>query len=177
MWHMTAAMCNAEGCTTISQRRRGLCPKHYEQAYRAGTLPPPPKPRHVLRDVDYDSRTATCEICGPTHINVEFNPKRGKRTRRCPGERKKRNSQTSEARRATHLRRQYGITQAEYDAMADAQDGKCAICGVEKPMLHVDHDHKTQLVRGLLCGPCNRGIGLFWDNPKLLSAAARYLRR
>lgn len=58
------------------------------------------------------------------------------------------------------LRRTYGITLAQYEQMLADQGGGCAIC--ERPAssmptrLHVDHDHKTQLVRGLLCWWCNR---------------------
>lgn len=51
-----------------------------------------------------------------------------------------------------------GITEAEYDERLAAQNGGCAICGAtpKKRRLHVDHDHKTGHVRGLLCHRCNR---------------------
>ena len=50
----------------------------------------------------------------------------------------------------------------------------CMICGsIEK--LVVDHDHKTNEVRGMLCNHCNRGLGHFRDNPKTLSKAIDYL--
>jgi hypothetical protein len=75
-----------------------------------------------------------------------------------------------------HLLRRYGITAAEYDERVVAQDGLCAVCHDRKPE-HVDHDHKTGEVRGLLCSCCNQGLGNFRDNSAHLRAAANYLDR
>lgn len=60
------------------------------------------------------------------------------------------------------------------------QDGRCAICRHEfrtgtRRGVHVDHDHETRRVRGLLCGPCNTALGGLKDDPSRLAAAARYL--
>ena len=78
----------------------------------------------------------------------------------------------------------YGITRADYDAMLAAQGGGCAVCGAtaddpSRPrdrVLHVDHDHVTGKVRGLLCNQHNRAIGLFGDDAALMERAAAYLR-
>lgn len=54
----------------------------------------------------------------------------------------------------------------------------CFICGVEKTdtkSLCIDHNHTTGLVRGVLCDHCNKGLGLFRDNPKYLKSAINYL--
>jgi len=77
---------------------------------------------------------------------------------------------------AQHLKRTFGLTPEVLAQIIDAQDGCCAICR-SRPPKHVDHDHRTGTVRGILCGPCNMGLGQYRDDPTLLHAAARYLRR
>jgi hypothetical protein len=63
---------------------------------------------------------------------------------------------------------------AFYRSQFLAQGGKCAICGV-KDRLVIDHDHKSGLMRGLLCYKHNSGLGSFSDNLPLLKAAVDYL--
>ena len=82
------------------------------------------------------------------------------------------------ADRRSYLKRTYGITVEEYDAMLAAQGGGCAICGAaprEDISLHVDHDHATGAPRGLLCFRCNNALGDFGDDRDRLIAAAAYL--
>lgn len=55
------------------------------------------------------------------------------------------------------------------------QDGLCAICR-EAPAQHVDHDHDTKRVRGLLCFNCNGALGQFRDRTDLMLRAVAYLR-
>lgn len=78
--------------------------------------------------------------------------------------------------RRSNLKRWYGLTESDYESMVSAQNGVCKICSQPSHRrLCVDHDHTTGKVRGLLCDPCNRGLGLFRDNPELLRDAADYL--
>ncbi|WP_306205106.1 endonuclease VII domain-containing protein [Actinoplanes sp. RD1] len=77
--------------------------------------------------------------------------------------------------REYHLRHRYGIGQAEFDALLAEQGGVCAICGAADPE-HVDHDHRTGYVRGILCFNCNGGLGQFRDNPAYLAQAITYLK-
>ncbi len=81
--------------------------------------------------------------------------------------------------RDAYLRRTFGITQADYDALLAAQGGGCAICGKKpgKISLHVDHDHETGEIRGLLCVGCNNALGQFRDDIGLLSRAREYVDR
>jgi hypothetical protein len=84
--------------------------------------------------------------------------------------------------RANRRRHLYGMSPDEYDRLFGYQGGACAICreparDEEGRGLHVDHDHHSGAVRGLLCGSCNQGLGRFRDNPDYLHAAAWYLER
>lgn len=72
--------------------------------------------------------------------------------------------------------KQHGLTLDQYHSRAEAQDFRCAICeDVPDDLLHIDHDHRTNRVRGLLCRLCNVGLGSFRDNTASLVAASRYL--
>jgi len=78
--------------------------------------------------------------------------------------------------RENDLKRLYGITLAEYDRLFKLQKGRCATCGKKSPhRLQVDHCHRRKIVRGLLCGRCNRGLGHFYDDPRLLRQVAAYV--
>lgn len=72
------------------------------------------------------------------------------------------------------LKYRYGIDLATYTAKLAAQDGLCKICQ-NAPAEHVDHCHLTGEVRGLLCGDCNRAIGLFREDRATLMRAVAYL--
>jgi hypothetical protein len=116
-----------------------------------------------------------CRDCG---IPIPPAPPGARRPMRCDACRavhKKPYLLDSAKNRAKHLRRFYGLTQPEFDRMAESQAGKCAICGTVPDRLNVDHDHYTNRIRGLLCGSCNRMIGLAKDDPARLAAAITYL--
>lgn len=72
--------------------------------------------------------------------------------------------------RAHKAQSAYGISAAELQALANV----CVICG-EKTGLCIDHNHLSGRVRGMLCTPCNKGLGFFRDNPSLLYRAADYV--
>jgi hypothetical protein len=75
----------------------------------------------------------------------------------------------------------YGISEEEYIVLFTEQNGECAICLTPQAKLarklHVDHCHKTDKVRGLLCESCNMGLGLFHENEFRMAKAIDYLRK
>lgn len=83
--------------------------------------------------------------------------------------------------RDASFRKIYGITLEHYNHLLSKQNGRCALCRTDVPggrgHFHVDHNHETGKVRGLLCHNCNIGLGNFRDNPELLRRAARYISR
>jgi hypothetical protein len=88
--------------------------------------------------------------------------------------------------------RRYGLTFDQVERLLSEQGGRCAICHKfwahckpakrardENVFLHylcIDHDHKRNTVRGLLCNACNTAIGLFEEEPDRFEAAVEYLR-
>ena len=96
--------------------------------------------------------------------------------------RAKANARYCPEKRSQSIVKSYGLTLEKYDQILAAQKGGCAICHSKTAKTKrngrfcVDHDHATGEVRGLLCAPCNRGIGLLQDNAEILDAGAAYLR-
>jgi hypothetical protein len=76
--------------------------------------------------------------------------------------------------RSKHLKARYDLTADQVAEMIAEQDGMCAICD-RKPAEHVDHDHATGAVRGILCFTCNVGLGNFGDDAELMRVAGDYL--
>ena len=77
-------------------------------------------------------------------------------------------------KRETDRVNNYGLTPEMWSDLIESQDGLCAICW-DVPAVHIDHDHKTGLVRGVLCQTCNIGLGHLRDDPRLLRSAADYI--
>jgi len=86
-------------------------------------------------------------------------------------------SRIEHVQRGQRVAKKYGITSTDYIRMMVVQDFRCPICEEEVEQFVVDHDHKTGAVRGLLCGPCNTGLGMFKDSTRRLAMAQNYLRR
>ena len=83
--------------------------------------------------------------------------------------------------RNSRLKRTYGITSEQYDHMIDEQGGLCAICKSDSPNTkhgkwHIDHNHETGNIRGLLCHNCNVSLGLVKDDASILLSMVAYLQ-
>lgn len=86
----------------------------------------------------------------------------------------------AKVQRKSHLKNAYGLSPEAHSQLLIDQNNCCAICGdefIKTP--DVDHIHETNppVVRGLLCRPCNRGLGLYRDSIERLEKAINYLRR
>lgn len=86
-------------------------------------------------------------------------------------------SQTKESRTLYNKFALYGVTPEEYQRVLEKQFYLCAICtaSLKRVTPNLDHCHKTGRFRGILCGPCNRGVGHFSDSPSKLKRAVKYL--
>jgi hypothetical protein len=81
------------------------------------------------------------------------------------------------------LKAAHNINLSDFNEMLEGQNGVCMICKkpeTAKPRgrllsLSVDHCHETNIIRGLLCGNCNQGLGRFKDSPELMRKAAEYI--
>jgi Recombination endonuclease VII len=136
------------------------------------------RPRHEVPEGH-----ARCPACEQTRPLTAFTSNRSARNGRsayCKPRHNAKSKATAErlygGTREYHLRRRYGITSVEFDAMAEAQGGVCALCRQRSPE-HVDHDHLSGVVRGALCSCCNQGLGNFRDDAVTVRAAADYLVR
>lgn len=83
-------------------------------------------------------------------------------------------------RRLADVRQRYGVSEEQYAEMMERAGGVCEICGrvpseVSKKGACVDHCHDSSKVRGILCAPCNSGIGSLQDDPAVLRKAIEYL--
>lgn len=80
---------------------------------------------------------------------------------------------------ASNLKNNHGLDVESYARLVEAQNRRCAGCGrglLLSEETHVDHDHVTGKIRGILCSNCNRALGVLGDSPETLRALVRYLR-
>ena len=127
---------------------------------------------HVVAPLDVPAGHKFCRSCGKTKPWAEWS----KNKRASDGLQTRCKECASAAGRRDHLKNSYGLTIADLDAMLLAQHGVCAICQTA-PAAHVDHDHESGSVRGLLCFRCNAALGQLGDNPLVVRRAARYIER
>ena len=135
-------------------------------------------------------RRAWCKVCERDQHKewVELNPEKiaaidKKYNETHPGvqnaKHKEWMKQHPEVVNAKRLKKRYGLSMDQYRSLFVAQNDSCAICKRNKTInelgLHVDHNHNSGKVRGLLCPSCNQALGLLQDNPELCRLAAIYI--
>jgi hypothetical protein len=72
----------------------------------------------------------------------------------------------------------YNVSPEQVEQQRRIQKNKCAICRKEFTKTpHADHDHKIKKFRALLCSRCNKALGLFLENTRIMSNAIKYIRK
>lgn len=165
-------VCKREGCDSVFESRSSsnkvYCSNECRYLFnQVGLRVGDNKGAHGLTNINEDTLEATCKSCGNVRIRKRTN--HGKYgttiTWRCYT----RELQLSRARR-------YSLSPEDFDDLLTNQDNNCKICSIgirDNP--HIDHDHDTGKVRGLLCGNCNTGIGLLKEDVNILLSAIDYL--
>lgn len=167
-WRLvTCRFCGEDLSIRKLQSHFKLCPQAPACApdHKICTACQEPKPLREFTISTQGTKDYKCAAC-----NAKFSTEHYHR----PGNR--------ERRRYVIAARMYGLDEASYREMAALQNGLCAIClkapsgrAEKTSRLHVDHDHATGKVRGLLCYRCNHGLGSFLDSRELLLRAVAYL--
>lgn len=138
-------------------RAKGLCRNCYEK---------------MLKETNPDYKKKQSENCKRWHKNKANKDKISNW-----GKRYRENNTIS--RTNTVMRSRLSISLEDYEAMLERQGGRCGICGKhiseQKKRFHVDHDHNTGEIRGLLCFRCNFGLGWFQDDKNKIAAALEHL--
>ena len=154
-------ICSVNGCRNTNIIARDLCIAHYKRWYRHGDTDIKAREAHPIRII-------ICEGCGK---KKEYESKN-----LCKSCYQKEWSKKRPSRRPQILLRDYGITIEQYNEMFEKQKGLCIICKKKSnKTLHVDHNHKTKEVRGLLCYRCNSAIGYLDDSPERARVLADYI--
>jgi hypothetical protein len=133
-----------------------------------------------LRHLKYGEKPcAPCVDAYKQHYGDRYKKEKSVRLERLKTDRKAR----PQLYRNQQLKIKFGITLDEFNTRIKAQHGICPIClrqfstERKKRMDHMDHDHKTNELRDVLCGGCNVLLGQSDDDPEILTRAAQYLRK
>ena len=97
---------------------------------------------------------------------------------RCPSCSKehRRKWRTPDKTRKYNLKSYYNITPEQFDILSASQGDTCALCERYTDVLHIDHDHLTGEIRGLLCLRCNTALGVLGDSVEALERVIKYLK-
>ena len=164
------SMSSATCCQGKKMASRGLCSNHYKMVLKR-------------ENPEYAKRQRFCiarwRKANPTAFKQWYTKNREKRIRYVHDWYVENKADVKKYDRKRNLLKTYGLKIEQYEKMLVSQNGLCAICkkGENGRELSVDHCHKTDIVRGLLCKRCNWAIGFFDDNAELLRSAIEYLEK
>jgi hypothetical protein len=124
---------------------------------------------------------SNCKDCANKSTRNSFNKNKEKHYKKHKEYIEQNKNEVTSYRRDWHFKNKYNITLTELDDLRVKQNYSCKLCGkheldTPRKSLCVDHCHKTNKVRGLLCESCNQALGLFYDNINTIEKAAKYLR-
>lgn len=114
-----------------------------------------------------------CRCCGELRPSERYEPRRAT-CRDCNNARARARGPRPYSREQW-LKQKYGITVDDFESLLAVQRNRCALGHPFRGKVVVDHDHRTGVVRGLLCERCNLGIGHLLDSPALCRRARTYL--
>lgn len=175
-------VCSVDGCNKMS-RARGWCSMHYSRWRKTGTTHS--QKLYACKVAECDMKHHSKGYC-TRHYMLAYHGRPITMHKSClhcdkpvlKGSRWTELHDECKNLRQKHMNllKNYNITLEDYYALSSYQKDQCAICSKSvSGSLHVDHSHILGTVRGLLCGNCNRALGLFFDNPESLNNARDYL--
>jgi hypothetical protein len=134
-----------------------------------------------------DGATNWCNLCqreyylkNKDRINAKNKEYQEKNKDRISKQRKEFYKKNSDRLKEIKMMRVYGIGMEDFARLLNNQNNACAVCKTKNPIGNgfcVDHDHKTGVIRGILCPGCNTAIGLMRDDPQILQSAISYLEQ
>lgn len=151
---------------TLPDGRQGYCRDCFADIYAAKRAS---QGKVVRRKVDVPDGHKHCRGCDQTKPLSEWNRNRASRDGRSSYCR----SCCADRNRISYFSRTYGLSPQEVRDLLEQQP-VCPIC-MTRPPVHVDHDHETGKVRGMLCFPCNAALGQLQDDPTIIRRAAEYV--
>jgi hypothetical protein len=136
------------------------------------------KARFLSGELAHPSRK-TCRSCGSNKNARDFSPS----YQNADGLHSKCKCCSSRQANNINKKRRYGLSEEDISRRCLEQSSRCAICcspfdlGKKTGAFHIDHDHATGAVRGLLCPTCNQALGMLGDDKSRIGLAIAYLRR
>ena len=117
--------------------------------------------RHSLSDTHVEMKIATCSVCGPTTLYIKGGRPRCATKSMCE-----------------QMQIGFYIGMSDIEKLIGPKPKVCSVClGARSRRLVVDHDHKTNEIRGWLCDKCNLALGYLGDDAATIYRLAEYMNK